>query len=68
MLFFHIELGWLRLTDIIKLCYFVCSGNRQQQFGSSREDSHDLLEAQHAELKRKVRLADFALDKTLFFF
>ncbi|XP_032370704.1 ATR-interacting protein [Etheostoma spectabile] len=31
-------------------------GNRQQQqFGSSREDSHSLLEAQHAELKRKLK-------------
>ncbi|XP_078105279.1 ATR-interacting protein isoform X1 [Sander vitreus] len=30
-------------------------GNRQQQFGSGREDSHSLLEAQHAELKRKLK-------------
>ncbi|XP_068578233.1 ATR-interacting protein isoform X2 [Cebidichthys violaceus] len=30
-------------------------GNRQQRFGSDREDSHSLLEAQHAELKRKLK-------------
>ncbi|XP_031589095.1 ATR-interacting protein [Oreochromis aureus] len=30
-------------------------GNRQQQFGSDREDSYGLLEAQHAELKRKLK-------------
>ncbi|XP_034389072.1 ATR-interacting protein isoform X2 [Cyclopterus lumpus] len=30
-------------------------GNRQQRFGSDREDSHGLLEAQHAELKRKLK-------------
>ncbi|XP_039972449.1 ATR-interacting protein [Xiphias gladius] len=30
-------------------------GNGQQQFGSDREDSYSLLEAQHAELKRKLR-------------
>ncbi|XP_071349907.1 ATR-interacting protein isoform X2 [Trachinotus anak] len=30
-------------------------GNRQQQFGSDREDSYSLLEAQHAELKRKLK-------------
>ncbi|XP_059186162.1 ATR-interacting protein isoform X2 [Centropristis striata] len=29
--------------------------NRQQQFGSGREDSYSLLEAQHAELKRKLK-------------
>lgn len=37
-------------------------GNRQQQFGSDKDDSYSLLEAQHAELKRKVRLT--ALYKT----
>ncbi|XP_056293121.1 ATR-interacting protein isoform X2 [Pseudoliparis swirei] len=30
-------------------------GNRQQRCGSDREDSHSLLEAQHAELKRKLK-------------
>ncbi|XP_056253933.1 ATR-interacting protein isoform X1 [Seriola aureovittata] len=30
-------------------------GNRQQQFGSDREDSYSVLEAQHAELKRKLK-------------
>ncbi|XP_031707741.1 ATR-interacting protein [Anarrhichthys ocellatus] len=30
-------------------------GNHQQRFGSDREDSHSLLEAQHAELKRKLK-------------
>ncbi|GLD58158.1 ATR-interacting protein [Lates japonicus] len=30
-------------------------GNRQQQFGSDRDDSYSLLEAQHAELKRKLK-------------
>ncbi|XP_040888893.1 ATR-interacting protein isoform X2 [Toxotes jaculatrix] len=30
-------------------------GNRQHQFGSHREDSYGLLEAQHAELKRKLK-------------
>ncbi|XP_073323636.1 ATR-interacting protein [Pagrus major] len=30
-------------------------GNRQQQFGSDREDSYGVLEAQHAELKRKLK-------------
>ncbi|XP_074527923.1 ATR-interacting protein [Halichoeres trimaculatus] len=30
-------------------------GNRQQQFGSDREDSYRQLEAQHAELKRKLK-------------
>ncbi|XP_068460422.1 ATR-interacting protein isoform X2 [Clinocottus analis] len=30
-------------------------GNGQQRFGSDREDSHGLLEAQHAELKRKLK-------------
>lgn len=29
--------------------------NRQQQFGSDREESYHLLEAQHAELKRKLK-------------
>ncbi|XP_012736795.2 ATR-interacting protein isoform X1 [Fundulus heteroclitus] len=29
--------------------------NMQQQFGSDREDSYRLLEAQHAELKRKLK-------------
>uniref|UniRef100_UPI0037E8C8D9 ATR-interacting protein n=1 Tax=Semicossyphus pulcher TaxID=241346 RepID=UPI0037E8C8D9 len=29
-------------------------GSRQQQFGSDREDSYSQLEAQHAELKRKL--------------
>lgn len=30
-------------------------GNRQQQFRPDREDSYTLLEAQHAELKRKLK-------------
>ncbi|KAM4740892.1 ATR-interacting protein isoform 2-T3 [Anableps anableps] len=30
-------------------------GNMQRQFGSDREDSYRLLEAQHAELKRKLK-------------
>ncbi|XP_008294055.1 ATR-interacting protein [Stegastes partitus] len=30
-------------------------GTRQQQFGSDRDDSYRLLEAQHAELKRKLK-------------
>ncbi|XP_051270664.1 ATR-interacting protein isoform X2 [Dicentrarchus labrax] len=30
-------------------------GNKQQHFGSDREDSYGLLEAQHAELKRKLK-------------
>ncbi|XP_051804102.1 ATR-interacting protein isoform X2 [Acanthochromis polyacanthus] len=30
-------------------------GNRQQQSGSDREDSYSLLQAQHAELKRKLK-------------
>lgn len=30
-------------------------GNMQQQFGSDREDSYRLLEAQHAELKKKLK-------------
>ncbi|KAM7401699.1 hypothetical protein PAMP_016994 [Pampus punctatissimus] len=30
-------------------------GNRQQQFGSDRGDSYSLLEAQHAELKKKLK-------------
>ncbi|XP_067442577.1 ATR-interacting protein isoform X2 [Thunnus thynnus] len=30
-------------------------GNRQQQFGSDKDDSYGLLEAQHAELKRKLK-------------
>ncbi|XP_026203920.1 ATR-interacting protein isoform X2 [Anabas testudineus] len=30
-------------------------GNRQQQFGSDRTESYSLLEAQHAELKRKLK-------------
>ncbi|KAM7005936.1 ATR-interacting protein [Tautogolabrus adspersus] len=33
--------------------FILCS--RQQQFGSDREDSHRQLEAQHAELKRKLK-------------
>lgn len=38
-------------------CLVVCSGNRQQQqFLSDRDDAYSQLEAQHAELKRKVRL------------
>lgn len=39
----------------------VCSGTRQQQFGLHRDESYSLLEAQHAELKKKVRLAGFTL-------
>ncbi|XP_037627566.1 ATR-interacting protein isoform X2 [Sebastes umbrosus] len=30
-------------------------GNRQQRFGSDKEDSYSLLENQHAELKRKLK-------------
>ncbi|XP_054473032.1 ATR-interacting protein [Anoplopoma fimbria] len=30
-------------------------GNRQQRFGSDREDSYSLLETQHADLKRKLK-------------
>ncbi|KAK2861732.1 hypothetical protein Q5P01_001265 [Channa striata] len=30
-------------------------GSRQPQFGSDRDDSHSLLEAQYAELKRKLK-------------
>ncbi|KAM7422027.1 hypothetical protein PAMA_010215 [Pampus argenteus] len=30
-------------------------GNRQQQFGSDRDDSYSLLEAQHADLKKKLK-------------
>ncbi len=51
------------LNKLTKFCCFMRSGNRQQQqqFGSDREGSYSLLEAQHAELKRKVRLKQLQL-------
>ena len=62
----YIFLGFFVLNVLTKLSCFVCSGNRQQRFGSDREDSHGLLEAQHAELKRKVRLTGFSLYTTFY--